>query len=424
MSFDLRSIFKKVSIGLLSLSILGVSSGDNIELQTHFNARYSANFTKNSKNVKTVLPPKTKAKVTEVKTMPSGNLGLRVKVLEGPEAGETVWVYYKKSQPLMKLYSSENATEAEVDGSDTTVIKSAQTTKSIDGLKEPELDAKIKMTDDEAGADVVASVEAGNKAVTNLTTNNRCKDCDTWTFGDTNPIGSEDKARDSSYRGGNSISSKATSGLATRNTKTRSPACRTTGTFESCTYAGDSRPSDFRIINNGGNRVTNNSSRNWTFMSPSFATQDLGIYIEDHINNNFDQMSSSYVMLFPRNQVMSVNVSGEQKAVNLPTGEKVIFNNRTNEVIGGVFAENTRASGGNSTQGVRYKGQGVMVRTDASGVNEPKMTGMATITKGSQVCKVPVNQLWEQNNNSQNSFKYPDDSQFSNFLSSKCGFSL
>lgn len=88
---------------------IALKKNDVVELEQYFNARYSANFLKSTKNVKFVVPPGTQGKIEEVKTFSSGNYGLQVTLQNGKNKGEKVWVYYRPSSPGMKLFKDETA---------------------------------------------------------------------------------------------------------------------------------------------------------------------------------------------------------------------------------------------------------------------------------------------------------------------------
>lgn len=408
---------------------MGISSGDQIELQTYFNARYSANFKKNSNNVSSVLSPQTKAKVTEVKQMPSGNLGLRVSVLTGKSKGESVWVYYNKQTPRMKLYSSSDASGKEVSSENTEKIGSVKTKQNVQALSEPDLES------DDSQEDLQTTVRSLNQVQRDVQkVGKKSEYCESCEWSDSGQEGgAADSSRSSSQ--GLVVGSVKTASNASiikprnlLNTKIGSPVCRTSNGYDSCTYRGDQVPTVFKVFNTGPNRVVagkaTDKRREWSFYSPNSATQDLGFYIEDYNGSDFSNSQRSYVMLFPRKSLSSVKVSGEEKIVTLPTGETVTFNQRTNEVIAGAFAETARLGSSNSAPIVKYQGSGVMVRADAAGVNEPKQARTATISKNGQTCKVPASELWKQGNNSELNFKFPSDSDFNKYLTSRCGFGI
>lgn len=108
-----------ILLALSLSSLVGFSTGDEIELDSFLTARTSPNFLKYTKNVATVLPEGTRGEVVEIKQFANkgtkdatGNSGIKMKITSGPRAGESYWVYYNRHNPMIKLV--ENKTEAEV----------------------------------------------------------------------------------------------------------------------------------------------------------------------------------------------------------------------------------------------------------------------------------------------------------------------
>ncbi|GIL16396.1 MAG: hypothetical protein BroJett040_01470 [Oligoflexia bacterium] len=97
-----RFLFISISI----LFFLGASApqiGQQVELDQFLNARSSASFTKDSNNLKIVLPKGTRGTVTELKRFESGNYGVRLKL---DQNSDDVWVYYNPNKPSLKFESS------------------------------------------------------------------------------------------------------------------------------------------------------------------------------------------------------------------------------------------------------------------------------------------------------------------------------
>jgi hypothetical protein len=128
---------------LFSISFLvGFNVGDEIELDQFVNARWSANFLKKTKNIKTQLKKGTTGKIVETHQFyklikgkrVNGNLGINMKVTSGPKKGKTYWVYYNKHSPSLKLL---NANNEKVDDENITDSKSAVTTRDVSAIKDP-----------------------------------------------------------------------------------------------------------------------------------------------------------------------------------------------------------------------------------------------------------------------------------------------
>lgn len=92
-----------LTVVLFSLAALAFEVGQDIELTQFLNARRSANFVRTARNREGVLPTGTHAHIEEVKTLRSGNSGLKVTVKDGAFKDKVVWIYYNKNSPGMKL---------------------------------------------------------------------------------------------------------------------------------------------------------------------------------------------------------------------------------------------------------------------------------------------------------------------------------
>ncbi len=100
-------IFSFVSLFLLA----GFTGKEKyIELQGYLNARDSSSFHADDGNVVSILNTGTRGEILESKKMNSGNYGLRIKVMTGAKAGETVWVYYDVKSPALELYETKPTT--------------------------------------------------------------------------------------------------------------------------------------------------------------------------------------------------------------------------------------------------------------------------------------------------------------------------
>lgn len=75
-----------------------------VELEGYLNGRSSASFTAGSNNVVETLQAGTRGEILEYKKLPSGNYGLRIKVLNGNNANNVLWVYHKVSDSDLALY--------------------------------------------------------------------------------------------------------------------------------------------------------------------------------------------------------------------------------------------------------------------------------------------------------------------------------
>lgn len=96
--------------GLLSAFLLTGFSGREkyVELESLVNGRSSADFSGRSQNVRNVLSKGTRGEILESKKLASGNFGLRIKVLNGPNTNQVYWVYHKVNDSDLALYETTN----------------------------------------------------------------------------------------------------------------------------------------------------------------------------------------------------------------------------------------------------------------------------------------------------------------------------
>ncbi|MFZ4405638.1 MAG: hypothetical protein ACOYOK_16215 [Pseudobdellovibrionaceae bacterium] len=119
--------------------------------------RNSADFV-GRKNIRKVLPKGSEAQVLEVKKMPSGNYGLRLKVTEvsgergrlTAKTGDDVWVYLNKNKPWLDLYNKDNVQIKDLENLQSSTDALAQ--KSAPPLRDPAVDRAVAKQDGEAFA--------------------------------------------------------------------------------------------------------------------------------------------------------------------------------------------------------------------------------------------------------------------------------
>ncbi|WP_373997712.1 hypothetical protein [Bdellovibrio bacteriovorus] len=421
--------FPKQALILFIVFCLGFKGGDIVELEGYFNARYSANFLKSTKNVKFVMPPGTRARIEETKKFNSGNYGLKVELTSGPHKGESVWVYYNTANPSMKLYPGEEEMKQNASTETVEVATQVKTTKETPALRVPASETAEKVIENVSQANRV--VQEQGKA------SGPCSDCEvaqlTSRGESVTPVGAPE--------GLVNWTAKPTQDSPVINPPTRtvnpyglrSVRCSSKqGGYDVCSYGDDPTPGKFKFYNRGPNKIVSSGEsrmREWSFDFEAGARQSLGFSISDMPNSTISQTQESYIVLLPRKTLPHIRVEGNKQIVTLPTGETVTFNTQTKEVIGGVLSETgALTSGGKALNPAKisYSGNGVMVRVDRVG-EEPRLqrNGTATISKQGRSCKVPVVDLWpDQSSSSSARFKYFSDSDFDAYIKRKCGFGL
>ncbi len=104
----ISKVFKPFVTGFLCTVFLAGFTGKEkyVELEGYVNGRNSSSFTTRDKNIVSVLEKGTRGEIVEYKKLASGNYGLRVKVLNGSEMGQYVWVYHRTSNSDLALYET------------------------------------------------------------------------------------------------------------------------------------------------------------------------------------------------------------------------------------------------------------------------------------------------------------------------------
>lgn len=117
---------------LVSITVFAIGIGDEVELNQFVNGRCTAKFRAQDNNIRLVLPRGTKGRVLEVKRFHSGNLGFLLEVTDGPQAGQVVWVYYRPSNPSLRLMTARGQFTRSPEESAT-----AQTTREVPARRDP-----------------------------------------------------------------------------------------------------------------------------------------------------------------------------------------------------------------------------------------------------------------------------------------------
>lgn len=211
-------------------------------------------------------------------------------------------------------------------------------------------------------------------------------------------------------------------------------------------------PSDgFEFENSGDNIIVDSArhperQREFKFDYPEQARQNLQMWFTDYPSDTDSDSLNSIFMLFPRKQLFLVEELTGTLDVTLPTGEKMIFQKDSKEIVDGVFKEGPMASQKvdkrkRNFMDLKYQGKGVILRANARGQMpqlgqwetnkidlEYGLTGSVDvlILNGStgQRCRRPKVEIWEQLDTIPIEFKFPTDEEFDAYLKKNCGFGL
>lgn len=208
-------------------------------------------------------------------------------------------------------------------------------------------------------------------------------------------------------------------------------------------------------ITNFGSPVINHkrgtkgeSKREFKFSFNARSKQGITLELMDDVNvssrMSHDYMHTSMVFI-PRKVVPYVNKEKSQETGNivvvLPTGEEVIFDAKTKEIIGGALSE--KAMDTNPSRHARkfpqvdYEGNGLVIRANRRG-GEPERTyksaynqnekpTKATIQYKGKECLVPKTDIWHNSKSSDSDkvyFKFKSDQEAVDLINRKCNWNI
>jgi hypothetical protein len=421
------SKFNGILLYLIVYLSLGLSVGDHLELKNYLNARTDARFTKDSNNIEKILPKGTVGEVLDIKPMPSGNFGIKIKI----ESGENYWVYYNKKTPAMDLIDSKNTKIEKM-----TNQKQINSVKNVKLLK-PQLaflDSENKFVLDST-KEAVKNLE--KKSIAQLVPAIKSTDCIPSKMPESNVPEAKYKETDTvmPYR---EIS----------NSSLHSKSCQTSESgWDFCKSTESGLIEGIKLINNGPNSIVKTNEyyirRELGFEFDDHARSDIKLLIVDSPDDTTSHATYSVMLFFPRSVLPSIKKIGDVLEVTLPNKEKVQFNAKTKEIIGGVFKEGPMAQSENKKAkpaAIIYTGEGVVIRADKSGdlpygdiekkdgKSAPSISTATISKKGFKDCKIPSKDIWyTDEKKGGNTFIMPSlasDQGMDEFINKKCGFSL
>jgi hypothetical protein len=181
----------------------------------------------------------------------------------------------------------------------------------------------------------------------------------------------------------------------------------------------------FNIQNRGPNKIVpikgDVEGRTWTFIVNDGSRQAAAIRVSDLFSKHDSQAREMALILFPRKVTQSILVSGAEQIVTLSTGEKVIYDRKTGEILSGVLSEDNPVGSGKPA--ISYSGDGVMLRADSRG-QDPRVNGHVVITKKNhKPCHVNIKEIFVRQP-AQTDFRFADDESFDQFIKTQCGFRI
>jgi hypothetical protein len=425
-NLGMKNTTKTLLILTCMASSLAFKKGDVVELEAFLNARSSASFMKSSANITATLTKGTKGEILESKKMPSGNFGLKMKVENGPHAGEAYWVYYNVKARLIKLFSDKDTEQTKV-----SQAKKALLTHDQKAYRAPEEAAVME-------AALTAKTLLDRKSVADIVLTPKQPDCK-QTLATVTTVKEEDYKETDVVEPYKEVNSSSL----------QSHSCRSGGLGWDQCKSESGKIEGFKLINNGPNNIVKTNeyyiSREMSFEFEDHARSDLKLIVSDSPDDTTSHATYSIMMFFPRTVLPAVKRVGDELEVTLPNKEIVRYNANTKEVIGGVFTEGPMKQDPTNRNkafpaNLKYTGEGVMIRADKTGdlpygdtetntgAKVPSSSTATVSKKGFKDCKIPAKDIWYTDyNKGSNVFIKPElasDAGLDAFIKTKCGFSV
>lgn len=459
-------------------TLLAFKVGEQVELTDFLNARRTPNFI-TKKNVVRTLTMGTTGEIKQIKKFHSGNMGFKIELNSGPLRGQSYWVYYNVKDPAIKVTSKktkkeipkEEITEETANGAQKPDAELEDDHEGIEDPEDTELKAHAKFLQDPQNAlDKISSVlipcenQGEVFSETSLLQNYPQNSLD-YVCGNASEAEVAEKCGLSvSTSGGKSSddvdvldidlnsnqvikhSKLLTEGLGKENLKFFEmvnskrrpsrpigfPVCSTKMTgvedFELC--RNHQTVENFLVRNSGPNAMVDKkdglTSRVFNFRTEDNALSDAHLEINDiRMSNSGTNDAKIYrLMFFPRSQLPSAKLLADKIELTLPNKEKVLFDKKTKQIIGGVLSEkklNTNFSQSLNENSVNYTGTGVVIKLDVV------KAGKAIITKGSATCKVDSADLWYEDAKTKRTIfkeQYATDEGLNKYIQKECGFGM
>lgn len=460
-------------------TLLAFKVGERVELTDFLNARRTPNFI-TKKNIVKTLSIGTTGEIKQIKKFHSGNMGFKMAITSGPLRGSTYWVYYNVKDPAIKVTSKKTKKEiASKDISEETANgknkPDAELEDDHEGIEDPE-DTEIKthLTNlgnmkamkeamDEVNNDIVlnpceaegqlalenagltsAPTRLDDMLCANARTDELVRKCGLKIFSSTNKseedvdvldidlnsnsITQKSKISVANSLNGNDLNFEFVQSRKRPKLERGHPACSSFLTninnFELC--RNHQTVESFLLRNEGPNSMVDIkdgfTSRVFMFNSEDNSLSDSHLEINEVRMSKTGVDANYRLVFFPRTQAPSAKVIGDKIELTLPNKEKVIFDKKSKEIIGGVLSEtkmNTNPNQPLGREGVNYKGDGLVIRVDNIKLNT------AIISKGTYTCKVNAMDLWYNDPKTKRTLfkeEYATDDGINRYIQKHCGF--
>ena len=181
--------------------------------------------------------------------------------------------------------------------------------------------------------------------------------------------------------------------------------------------AGQERVVGFALVDRGSRRINprglegSGARREFLFQFPDRAREEIALLVSDDVRlskrYSHDNMFRE-LYFFPRRQLPTLKRVGDRFEVHLTTGEKVFFDARTAEVLGGVLEEEpidfNRNRHARRNPGIGYHGKGLLITVAQRGEaprrarvwGQAKRARVLYPSRYSRPCYISPALLWDQ----------------------------
>ncbi len=156
------------------------------------------------------------------------------------------------------------------------------------------------------------------------------------------------------------------------------------------------------------------------FVSRNHALNETYLYMSDTAGGPDSHDQKSVMFLLPRSVIPSVQTIGNEVHVTMSTGEKVVFDKRTNQIKSGALREGpldlTADRFRRQPPNVQYSGTGVSIKLSHRFEDPLQFTETAEVKQGSRSCRVPRATLLD----TQGKLKTQNDRELMRVLNQSC----